>query len=137
LRALLGGEQGDDLAEDGVGYQADATGGARIHTRSGRRTLVAGGSNLCRRRGRDVWRRLPFLRHRARSTSTLLRPHGMPFPLLRAGTRPARLRLHGSAAACGEGNRYTSTMICPHRRIASSLGEREKTDRLASSSTAG
>lgn len=41
--ALVGGEAGDDLAEDGVGEVADAVGASFILARSGRRLLVVGG----------------------------------------------------------------------------------------------
>jgi hypothetical protein len=75
--ALLGGEQGDDLVEDSVGYQADAIGG--VFTRSGLRTLADGGSHFRHRRGLHS-RPLPLLHQRNRTTkcrwSSLLRPHG-------------------------------------------------------------
>lgn len=43
--ALVGGEAGDDLAEDGVGEVADAVGAFFILTHSGRRLLVVGGGS--------------------------------------------------------------------------------------------
>ena len=70
--AVLGGEEGDDLAQDSVGDLADAVLGgpfAFAFSRSGLRPLVAGGSASRRRP-------LPLLPARTRSASARLHLHG-------------------------------------------------------------